>query len=131
MVPNGERRVKKKSWVSKTPKPTRPKPVIADELRQQIDLAATKVVAQLKRRCKKPKSSTFNWPEDVFVHWHREALYFIVVMRTPHDRPPTFEVHIGRLEHVGNGRFNFAVPMGRGWITLIRDESAENCLTQS
>lgn len=94
-------------------------------------MAAAKVVSQLKRRCKKPKNSNFNWPEDVFVRWHREALYFVAVIRTPHDRPPTFETHVGRLEHVGNGKFNFAVPARRGWITVIENESDENCLGQA
>ena len=45
---------------------SKPKPKVADDLRQPIDLAAATVVSKLKRRCKRPKDS-FNWPEDVFV----------------------------------------------------------------
>jgi len=51
-------------------------------------------------------------------------------MRTPHDRPPTFESHVARMEHAGDGKFNLAVPMRRGWNTFKRDLSVEECLEE-
>jgi hypothetical protein len=66
----------------------------------------------------------------LFTRWHREALYFVVVMRTPHGMPPTFETHIARMEHAGRGKFNLAYPMRRGWSTVRKNASPEECLDQ-
>jgi hypothetical protein len=98
-------------------------------VRNWVDAQAALVVAKLKKRCcKKPKNPQFNWCEEIFARWHRHALYFVVVMRTPHGRPPTFETHAARLEHAGEGKFNVAVPMRRGWNTVKRGASPEECL---
>lgn len=60
---------------------------MADDVRQAVDALAAPVVAMFKKRCcRKPKSSQLNWPGDVFTRWHRDALYFVVVMRTPRSR---------------------------------------------
>jgi hypothetical protein len=101
------------------------------ELRLSIDEQAAVVVADLKLRlCSGPKNRTFNWCIDIFVRWHREALYFVAVMQTPHGRPPTFEAHVARMEHAGRGEFNVAVPMRRGWNTIKMGLSPEECLKQ-
>jgi hypothetical protein len=85
----------------------------------------------LKRRfCRPVKNSTLNWPEDLFVRWHRSALYFVAVMRTPHGRPPIFEVHVARLQYVGEGKFDLALPMRRGWNTILKAQGAESCLQE-
>ena len=87
------------------------------------------MVAELKQRCcKKPKNLQFNWSDDLFTRWHRNALYLVLVMRTPHGRPPTFETHAARMEHAGGCMFNLAVPMRRGWNTVLRNASIEECL---
>jgi hypothetical protein len=96
-----------------------------------VELQVARVVAVLnKRLCKKPRDPQFNWYDDVFVRWHREALYFVAVLKTPHGRPATFETHLARIEHAGNGEFSLAVPMRRGWNTVKRAASAEECLKE-
>ena len=108
-----------------------PKPKVPDEIRKAVDTQAALVTAVLKKRCcKKPVKPQFNWCEDVFTRWHRNALYFVVVMRTPHGRPPTFERHAARIEHAGEGKFNLAVPMRRGWNTMKRQSSSDECLKE-
>jgi hypothetical protein len=98
---------------------------------QSVDAKAALVVADLtKRYCKTPTNPQFNWCSDIFTRWHREALYFVAMMRTPHGRPPTFETHAAHMEHVGDGKFNLAVPMRRGWNTVKRSASPEECLKE-
>jgi hypothetical protein len=117
-----------RTWVRAKPKPP-PKPKVSDDIREAIDAQAISVVAAIKKRiCKKPKNPVFNWPDDFFSRWHRDALYFVIVMRTPHGEPPTFETHSARMEHSADGKFNLAVPMRRGWNTVLRDASPEKCL---
>ena len=121
---------RERTWMPAKPK-SPPRPKMADEVRKVVDTQAAPVVARLKRRiCSKPKKGRLNWPDDVLVRWHRDALYFVVVMRTPHGRPPTFETHIARMEYVGDGKFNLAVPMRRGWNTIKNDASPEQCLKE-
>lgn len=120
----------KRTWLPKKPKPP-PKPKVPDDVRAAIDAQATLVIEKLKRLyCKKPKHPKFNWPDDFFARWHCNALYLVVVMRTPHGRPPTFETHAARMEHAGDGKFNLAVPMRRGWNTFKRDAPPEECLEE-
>lgn len=118
----------KKTWLPTKPKPL-PKPKVEENLRPEIDSKIAPIVATLKKRhCKKSKSKLVNWPDDVFTRWHRNALYIVVVMRTPHGRPGTFESHAAKMEYAGNNKFNLAVPMRRGWNTFLRDASLEECL---
>ena len=120
----------KRTWLPAKPKSI-PKPKVPDELRASIDAAVAPVIAKLKKRYRKtPQNPQFNWPEDLFARWHRDALYFVVVMRTPHGRPPTFETHAARMEHVGGGKFNLAVPMRRGWNTFKNNATPEECLKE-
>ncbi|MDB5344316.1 MAG: hypothetical protein JWP89_2693 [Schlesneria sp.] len=120
----------KRVWQAERPK-LPPKPKVPDEIREMVDLKAAPVVAMLKRRyCKTPEVPRFNWPEDLFTRWHRDALYFVVVIRTPHGRPPTFEAHAARMEHVGGGKFNLAVPMRKGWNTFMNNATLEACLEE-
>ncbi len=112
------------------PKPP-PKPRVPDDVREAVDAQAALVVDALKKRfCKKPKNPQFNWCDDLFTRWHRDALYFVVIMRTPQGHPPTFETHAARMEHLGDGKFNLAVPMRRGWNTIMRDARPEECLKE-
>jgi hypothetical protein len=100
-------------------------------VRKAVDAQAAVLVAALKLRfCKKPKNPQFNWCDDIFVRWHRDALYVVAVMRTPQGRPPTFEMHAARMEHSGEGKFNLAVPMRRGWNTVMKNISPEEGLTE-
>ena len=118
------------TWLPAKPK-SPPRPKMTDDVRTAVDAQAAPVVARLKRRiCSKPKKGPLNWPDDVLVRWHRDSLYFVVVMRTPHGRPPTFETHTARMEHIGDGKFNLAVPMRRGWNTIKKDASPEQCLKE-
>lgn len=108
-----------------------PKPHADEELRASVLDQAEVVVATLKKRyCKTLSDPQFNWADDFFTRWHRDALYFVVLMRTPHGRPPTFETHAARMEHVGGGKFNLAIPMRRGWNTIKKDASPEECLKE-
>lgn len=117
-------------WLLPKPKPP-PKPKVADDVREAVDAQVAPLVAKLKKRlCKKPKNPRFNWPDNLFTRWHRDALYFVVVMRTPHGQPPTFETHAARMEHAGRGKFNLAVPMRRGWNTMKRKATPEECLKE-
>jgi hypothetical protein len=50
---------------------------------------------------KPPKNPQINWADDLLTRWHRDALYFVVVMRTPHGHPPTFETHAARWSMLG------------------------------
>lgn len=119
-----------RTWRPVNPKPP-PKPKVADDILEAVDAQAAQVVAALKKRfCKKPKTPKFNWCDNIFTRWHRDALYFVAVMRTPQGRPPTFETHAARMEHVGNGKFNLAVPMRRGWNTVMRSATPEACLKE-
>jgi hypothetical protein len=122
--------MRKRTWQPVKPKPP-PKPKVADDLREAVDAQADLVVATLKKRfCEKPKNPQFNWCDDLFTRWHRDALYFVAVMRTPQGCPPTFEVHVARMEHAGEGRFNLAVPMRRGRNTVKRAASPKECLKE-
>lgn len=118
------------TWQLAKPKPP-PKPKAADDVRDAVDLLAAPVVAEMKKaRCITPKNPEFNWPDDFFTRWNRSSLYFVVVMRTPHGQPPTFEVHAARMEYAGDGKFNLAVPMRRGWNTFKRNATPEACLKE-
>jgi hypothetical protein len=104
---------------------------VPNEIRKAADLRAAPVVAKLKKRyCKIPKVPRFNWPEDLFTRWHGDALYFVVVMRTPNGLSPILEMHAARLEHAGAGKFNLAVPMRKGWNTILTNASVVECLTE-
>jgi hypothetical protein len=116
------------TWRPVKPKPP-PKPKVTADLREAIDAQGVDLIAALKKRLrKKPKKPQFNWCSDLLTRWHREALYVVAVMRTPHGRPPTFETHVARMEHAGAGKFNLAVPMRRGWNTVKRGSTPEECL---
>jgi hypothetical protein len=104
---------------------------VADAVREAIDAQVAPVVAKLKKSyCKTPKDPQFNWPGDFFTRWHRDALYFVILMRTPHGRPPSFETHAARMQHVGDGKFDLAVPMRRGWNAFKKNASPEECLKE-
>jgi hypothetical protein len=120
----------KRTWLPAKPK-RQPKPKLTDDVRQAVNARLPPIIAQLKQRyCKKPKNPRFNWPNDLFARWHRDALYVVVVMQTPHGRPPTFETHAARMEYAGDGKFNLAVPMRRGWNTIKSDATSEECLKE-
>ena len=120
----------KKTWLPANLKPL-PKPKVAKELRLMIDCQVAPIVAILKKRhCKRSKFTMLNWPDDLFTRWHRNALYIVVVMRTPHGRPETFETHAAKLECAGDDKFNLAVPMRRGWNTFLYGVTLEKCLEE-
>ena len=122
--------MRKRTWQLAKPKAP-PKPHVQDDVREAVSAQAALVVAEMKKRFRKPpKNTPINWPDDLLTRWHRDALYFVVVMRTPHGLPPTFETHAARMEHAGGGKFNLAVPMRRGWNTFKRKASPEECLTE-
>jgi hypothetical protein len=90
-------------------------------VREAVDTLVAQVVATLKRKLReKPKKPRFSFPVDLFTRWHRDALYCVIVMRTADGPPATFEIRAARMEYAGNGKFNFAVPMRRGWNTFKR-----------
>ena len=92
-----------------------------NDVRAAINALVSPVVAKLKKKfCQTPKRYLFNCPADIFTRWHRDALYFVVVMRTARRPPATFEMHAARMEYAGAGKFNLAVPMRRGWNTFKR-----------
>ena len=120
--------MRQRTWLPNKPRPPA-RPKVLDAVREAVDAQAAITVAALKKRFrKKTRNPRFNWPDDLFTRWHRDALYFVVVMRTPSGRPPTLETHVARMEHVGHGKFNLAVPMRRGWNTVQRDATPEQCL---
>jgi hypothetical protein len=122
--------MRQRTWSLRPPKPP-PRPKVPDDVKAAILEEAAPVVADLKKRfCKKPKNPQFNWPDDLFVRWHRDALYFVAVMRTPHDQTFTFELHVARMEHAGKLKFNLAVPRRRGWNTIKKDLTPEACLKE-
>jgi hypothetical protein len=123
-------RGRRRTWQLAKPKPRR-KPRVPDDVREALDAQAAVLVANLKKRFRKPaKNRPFNWADDLFTRWHRDAFYFVVVMRTPHEHPPTFETHAARMEHAGGGMFDVAVPMRRGWNTIRRKALPEECLKE-
>ncbi|WP_010585824.1 DUF3024 domain-containing protein [Schlesneria paludicola] len=96
-----------------------------------IEAQSAPIVAKLKKRyCKKPKNPQFNWPHDLFTRWHRDALHFVVIMRTGHDVPPELETHAARIQHVGDGKFDLAAPVRRGWMTIMKKITPEACLEE-
>jgi hypothetical protein len=112
--------VRNRTWLAKPPKPP-PRPKVSSEIKSSVEELAAAVVSKLKKRCcKGQRHEKLNWCVDIFVRWYRDALYFVAVMQTPHGRPPTFQVNVARMEHVGQGKFNVAVPMRRGWNTVDR-----------
>jgi hypothetical protein len=120
--------VRNRTWLPKKEK-SPPRPKVSSEIKFSVEEQAAAVVASLKKRCcKGQRHENLNWCVDILVRWHRDALYFVALMQTPHGRPPTFQVNVARMEHVGNGKFNVAVPMRRGWNTVDRKLSPEECL---
>lgn len=120
--------MRKWTWLPKKEKPP-PRPKVSSDIKSSIDEQAAVVVSKLKKRCcNGQRHEKLNWCVDIFVRWYRDALYFVAVMETPHGPPPTFEVHVARMEHVGQGKFNVAVPMRRGWNTVEQKLSPEECL---
>lgn len=81
--------MRKRTWLpAKTKRQSKPK--LTDDVRQVVEAQLPPIIAKLKQRhCQRPKYPQFNWPDDVFARWHRDALYFVVVMRTPHGGPAT------------------------------------------
>jgi hypothetical protein len=118
-----------RSWVPAKAKPPQ-KQKVPDDVRELIDARTVQLVTWLKRLCKRPDSPRLNWPDDIHTRWHRDALYVVVVMRTPHVRPPIFQFHAARMEHAGDGRFNVAVPIRRGWKTILRNSAPIECLKE-
>lgn len=119
-----------KTWKPGKPKPSK-QPKVPEAVRNAIDLQAAPIVAGLKKRyCKKPKNPRFNWPHDFFARWHRNALYFVVLMRTGHDSPDEFETHAARIQYVSQGKFDLAFPIRRGWMTVLRNATADECLEE-
>jgi hypothetical protein len=120
--------MRKLTWLPTPPKPP-PRPKVSSESKSLIDGQVAAVVARLKKRCcKGQRHQRLNWCVDILVRWYRDALYFVAVMQTPHGSPPTFQVNVARMEHVGQGKFNVAVPMRRGWNTVEQKLSPEECL---
>lgn len=118
------------SWRQSAPK-RNPRPQVPNGLKDEISAQAAQVAADLKRHCrKKSKNSEFNWLVDMFARWHRDALYFVAVIRTSHGRPPTFESHVARMEHCGDGKFDLALPIRRGWNTISRNLAPSDCLQE-
>lgn len=108
-----------------------PRPKLSGDEQSALMQRATATLENLKTRfCKTPKQPQFNWCHDIFLRWHRDALYFVALFRTPHGQPPEFEVHVARLEHAGDRKFNFAVPIRRGWNTIERGFSIEDALKE-
>lgn len=119
-----------RSWLPANLK-REPAPVVPTNVRASIDAQVGPVVAKLKRRIlSKSRAASLNRPVDLFVRWHRNSLYLVLVLQTPHDRPETIETHLARMEHAGGGKFNLAVPMRRGWNTFQRKRTPEECLTE-
>jgi hypothetical protein len=119
-----------RTWQPAKPK-LRPKPKLPKEVREAVDTVVAPVVAKLKRKLRKqPKNPRFAFPVDLFTRWHRDALYFVIVMRTADGPPATFEIHAARMDYDGNGKFNFAVPMRRGWNTFKRGTSPAECIEE-
>ena len=85
-------------------------------------------MVELKKRFPKRKDRLFNWPIDIFVRWHQNSLYFVLVLKTPHGRPPTFESKIARMTPTSSGKFELAFLMRRGWNTFLKQASFEACL---
>ncbi len=121
----------KRTRVWQLARPKRPRHPVTEDLRDELEAQGAEVAAGLKKRFEgPPRGRRWNWAEDVFVRWHRDALYFVVVMRTPHGFPETFEIHAARMEHAGGGKFDMAIPMRRGWNTLLRKASPEECFAK-
>jgi hypothetical protein len=88
-----------------------------------LNEAVAPVVERLKKRLPQKPKTLINWADDVFVRWHRNALYLIVVMRTPHGQPPTFESRAARIQYAGDNKFAFDLPMRQGWASSPNGES--------
>jgi hypothetical protein len=119
-----------RTWLPAKPK-REPAPEVPSTVRTSIDAQVGPVVAKLKKRIlSKSRVVSLNRPVDLFVRWYRNSLYFVLVLKTPHGRPPTLETHVARMEHAGDGLFNLAVPMRRGWNTFQRRITPEECLAE-
>jgi len=103
-------------------------------LKSRADLVAgnqvSPVLVELKKQFPKKKDRLFNWPIDIFVRWRQNSLYFVLVLKTPHGRPPTFESKIARMTPTSSGKFELAFPMRRGWNTFLKQASLEKCLKE-
>jgi hypothetical protein len=118
------------SWQPVKPKPPA-KPSVSSELQADVLAQADIVITKLQKRLRKaPEPVDVNWCEKIFARWHRGSLYFVGVMRTPHGRPPSFETHLVRMEYVGDGKFDVAFPMRRGWAAAGRALSVADCLRE-
>jgi hypothetical protein len=118
------------TWQPVKPRPP-VRPSVSSELQADILAQAEPVIAKLQKRlCNPPGEADVNWCERIFSRWHRGSLYFVGVMRTPHGRPPSFETHLVRMQYVGDGKFDVAFPMRRGWATASRALSVSDCLRE-
>lgn len=116
-------------WAPAKPRRTLP-PKLADEAREKLEARISPLLADLKKKFPKKKDRLFNWPIDIFVRWHKNSLYLVLVLKTPHGKPPTFETKIARITPTSTGKFELAFPMRRGWNTFLKQASLEACLKE-
>ena len=83
-------------------------------LKSRADLVAgnqvSPVLVELKKRFPKKQDRLFNWPIDIFVRWHQNSLYFVLVLKTQHGQPPTFESKVARMTPLAPASSNWRFP---------------------
>jgi hypothetical protein len=116
----------KKTWVKKIPrKKAKPVAKISDTTKTQLDVAIDPVISQIRKRLLRRQKAAINKVEEVLARWYRNALYVVVTRRTPHGRAPTFETLHARIHFVGDGKFDLALPIRKGWAVFKTGMSAE------
>jgi hypothetical protein len=116
----------KRVWTWKKTKETARSTKPSDVEKACLDVAIDPMLVRLRKRMlARRKPIKYNAPEELFARWYRSALYIVVIRRTPHGLPPTFESHAARIQFTGEGQFEFAVPLRKGWSKVATGMTAE------
>jgi hypothetical protein len=123
---------RQKRWVYSPSKASKPK--VPEDVKKDVDeKAAGLVEAVLKPKHVKPppEDAHFNYIVDIFTKWYRNYFYFCSKYHCPGPTAisPYFEDKFGRLEYVGEGRFNVSFMRHTGkWVEIYTGLTTEESL---
>ena len=123
---------RQKRWVHSPPKASKPK--VPEDIKKDVEEKAAELVeAVLKPKHIKPppEDARFNYIVDIYTKWYRSYFYFCSKYHCPGPTAISsyFEDKFGRLEYVGEGRFNVSFMRHTGkWVEIHTGLTVEESL---